>query len=191
MVRGGVTVLYAHWEGFVKAAAVCYLEYVARQHLVYRELTVPFRALAAKAKLDAAAQSNKPQIFIAATKFILNQQDERSSIPWQNAINTRSNLNSSVLKEIVVLLGLDYSPYVTKEKLIDQTLLRFRNNIAHGKGLSLTHEQFEELYREIVTLMDIFRAQVENATVMQAFRVRQGVVRSHSPSSISVARIDF
>src|ERR1700754_930096 len=37
--RAGVAMLYAHWEGYVRAALAAYLSYVARRRLKYRELS--------------------------------------------------------------------------------------------------------------------------------------------------------
>lgn len=33
LIRAGVTILYAHWEGFVKNAAECYLNFVSLRRL--------------------------------------------------------------------------------------------------------------------------------------------------------------
>jgi hypothetical protein len=171
LLRSGLTVLYAHWEGFIRASASSYVEFVARRGLKYRNLKVSFRALAARPLLSAATESSRIEKMIDAVSFLLEQQEERSQIPFKDAIRTRSNLNSRVLKEIVTVLDLDYGPYVTKEKLIDHSLLHFRNNIAHGKGLCPSLEQVEGLYSEIIALMDLFKNQVENAAATEAYRM--------------------
>jgi MAE_28990/MAE_18760-like HEPN len=38
LLRGGIALLYAHWEGNIKAAARSYLEYVSRQGLKLGDL---------------------------------------------------------------------------------------------------------------------------------------------------------
>ena len=38
LVRAGVTLLYAHWEGFVKNSSLLYLNYINNQMLNYNEL---------------------------------------------------------------------------------------------------------------------------------------------------------
>ena len=173
LIRSGVAVLYAHWEGFVKAAGTSYLHYVARQSLQYKDLTLPFRALAVKKKFTVAffSQPIKAEGLLDAIDFLLNRQEETCRFAWEKVIDTRANLNSKVLKEIVVTLGLDYSLYETKEKLINNSLLYYRNRIAHGKGLYPSYDQFEELYREVLGLIELFRNDVENAAVTGAFRL--------------------
>jgi len=171
MIRSGITVLYAHWEGYIKAGATIYLEYISRRGLKYKNLKISFRALAARSHLSAAMDSTRMNKMIELIDFLLNQQDERSRVPHKNAIHTKSNLSSRVFKDIINLLSLDYSPYATKEKLIDRTLLHFRNNIAHGKGLYPSFEQTENLFDEIIFLMNQFKNQIENAAAIEAYRI--------------------
>jgi hypothetical protein len=173
MIRSGVTILYAHWEGFIKAASLAYVCYVAefsrRNGLLYKDLSVPFRSIVAKAKLDLAVQSPRTETYIELVNFLLNQQEEKCHIPIRGT--STSNLNSRILRDIIVSLGLDYGPYVTKEKLIDSSLLDKRNNIAHGKGVCPSNVDFEQMYHEIIKLLDLFRNQIENAGASQLFKV--------------------
>ena len=172
MIRAGITVLYAHWEGFIKSASTAYLELISRQKISYGELAICFRAIAVKEKLKIAASSTtlKTDILIEATNFLLNKQDDRCFLNWEKLINTRSNLNSVVLKEVVLTVGLDYSLFATKEKLIDNVLLHYRNNIAHGIGMYPTFEEYENLYREITNLISLFRNQIENAAILETYK---------------------
>ena len=106
LIRSGMTVLYAHWEGFVKAAASAYLEFVAMQRLSYQALTANFIALAMKGKLEDARQTNKASIFNEVAEFFLTGLSETCRIPYKDAIDTKSNLSSEVFKEIVCMAGL-------------------------------------------------------------------------------------
>jgi MAE_28990/MAE_18760-like HEPN len=162
VLRSGVTLLYAHWEGYIKTAATSYLEFVARQKLIYDELAINFVAIAMKFKLNEASETNKATVFTEVANFMLTQTSQKISIPYEDVVSTASNLSSSILREIVCLLGLDYSFYETKEVIINEQLLKRRNGIAHGEYLSLDREEYQQLHDEILAMMENFRTQIEN-----------------------------
>jgi hypothetical protein len=168
LIRSGVCILYAHWEGFVKLAANSYLEYVANQKLNYDQLASNFLALAMKEKLKEAKETNKPSLYIPVCDFFLSQLNQRSSLP-KDIISTASNLSSDVLKEITTILGLDFSPYSTKSKFIDEKLLKTRNEIAHGNYSLIDRDEYLELSEEVLIMLDIFRNQLENACISKDF----------------------
>jgi len=169
LIRSGVCILYAHWEGFVKLASNSYLEYVAMQKLRYDQLSSNFLALAMKTKLNEARDTNKPSLYIPVCDFFLSELATRSSLPYKDGISTASNLSSEILKEITYILGIDFSVYSTKSVLIDTKILKARNEIAHGNYLMIDREQYIELHTEIMTMLDIFRGQVENAAINKDF----------------------
>lgn len=170
LLRSGITILYAHWEGFIKSASSSYLEYVAMQRLRYDELSSNFVALALKAKLDVASETDKATVFTEAIDFIRSQLGERASVPHKDIIYTGSNLKSSILREITCLLGLDYSFFDTKNVLIDSVLLANRNSIAHGEYLTLDKDDYLQLHTQIVSMLDAFRNQIENCATLGDFR---------------------
>ncbi|HAG80940.1 MAG TPA: hypothetical protein DCL61_07145 [Cyanobacteria bacterium UBA12227] len=169
LIRSGTALLYAHWEGFIKNAATSYVEFVARQNLKYSELAPSFLALSVKRQLHEAQESYRAVIFTKVVDFLIAGLESKCSIQWDDAIKTQSNLNSEVLKDIICILGLDYSFYETKEKIIDETLLRSRNEIAHGQYLLMQFDQYIELHREIISLLDLFKDQIENASTSRAY----------------------
>jgi hypothetical protein len=169
LLRSGVTLLYAHWEGYIRTAATSYLEYVARQKLTYDELAINFVAIAMKTKLNEATETNKATIFTEVASFMLTQTNQKSLISYEDVVSTASNLSSSILREIVCLLGLDYSFYETKEVIINEQLLKRRNGIAHGEYLSLDREEYQQLHDEILSMMENFRTQIENNASQKSY----------------------
>ena len=169
LLRCGTAILYAHWEGFIKTSASNYLEFIARRQLKYTELSSNFVALAFKSKLKQAHETNKATIFTEAIDFIRLKLDDCSSIPYKDVIKT-GNLSSSTFKEIVCVLGLDYSFYETKQILIDEKLRVRRNSIAHGEYLQLNKQDYLELHSQIIGIMDHFRTQIENCAVCESYR---------------------
>jgi hypothetical protein len=168
LLRSAIVILYAHWEGFVKLAANSYLEFVALQNIPYNQLSNNFIALAMKDKLDQAKESNKATIYNDVAFFFLTQLGKRSNIKYENRIFT-SNLSSSVLKEIMSMLGLDYSFYESQENFLDEKLLARRNKIAHGNYIDLDREDYDELHRQVIAMMENFRTEVENSAILQKY----------------------
>ncbi|AFZ34812.1 hypothetical protein Sta7437_1242 [Stanieria cyanosphaera PCC 7437] len=164
LIRSAICLLYAHWEGFVKLAANSYLEYVRMQKLCYQELATNFLALAMKERLKEAKETNKPSLYIPVCNFFLDELNQRCKLP-EDAISSASNLSSEIFKEIIYILGIDFSPYSTKSVLIDTKLLKTRNEIAHGEYSLFDKEEYIELHKEVIAMLDIFRNQIENAAI--------------------------
>lgn len=169
-IRSGVAILYAHWEGFIKAAGTAYLNYVAMQRLKYEELSDNLIALCMKSQLNLAGHTNKATIYSEVAKFFLTRLSDQSTIPWESAIETKANLKSDVLREVVCTLGIDYKHYETKEKLLDEKLLKRRNEIAHGQYSSMDYTAFILLYDEMLNLLQLFRNQLDNAATTRAYK---------------------
>ncbi|MFB2772567.1 MAE_28990/MAE_18760 family HEPN-like nuclease [Pelatocladus sp. BLCC-F211] len=176
LIRSGITMLYAHWEGFIKVAANSYLEFVAMQSLPYNKLSNNFIALAMKDKLEQARETNKATIYSEIADFFMSKLSERSIIKYENRITT-SNLSSSVFKEIVCMLGLTYSFYESKEILIDEKLLKKRNMIAHGNHLDIDERQYDELHTQVVAIMDNFRNQIDNCASTKQYCCRDASIK--------------
>lgn len=168
-LRAGVALLYAHWEGFIKNAAQFYLIYVSSKKLKYNVLKANFVAIAMKEKVKQFEESNKSTIHTEVVNFILEQSTETSVIPTDKIIRTGSNLKSDIFIEIMATLGLDCKPYELNFNLIDLELLSRRNSIAHGEALDITESDFELLYNEVTSMINIFEAQIINAAVLQEY----------------------
>jgi hypothetical protein len=170
LLRSTVALVYAHWEGFIRAAGSAYLEFVHFRRLRHHELAPHFVALAARAILRRAGATNKFAAHLAVTNFFLSGLSEQSNLPYRSGVETGSNLSSTRLREIVDTLGLDFAPFETKSKLIDERLLRSRNTIAHGEYLVLDETAVDELANEVLGMLEAFRTQVDNAVTLRAYQ---------------------
>lgn len=170
LVRASITLLYAHLEGFVKNAGTAYTRYVSEQRLKYMDLSPNFVALGMKGSLNHALTSSRAQAHVAIVDFLTNHQSDTATIVWRTAVNTKSNMNSAVLRDILCTTGLDDSLFATKEKLLDETLLASRNRIAHGQHLVIGVKQCLDLYTEVLSYLDTFRDAILNAAASKAYR---------------------
>jgi len=107
LIRSGICILYAHWEGFVKLASNSYLEYVAMQKLRYDQLSSNFLALAMKTKLNEARDTNKPSLYIPVCDFFLSNLNTKCSLPYQGKrilTGTKNMLQLNLTKFPCILL---------------------------------------------------------------------------------------
>lgn len=174
ILRSIIALTYAHWEGFVRSCATAYINFVAMQKLKYNELSSNFLALAIRPILMSAFQSRQAGDHQKIVEFFQTKLSRQSSIQYKGMVTTRSNLSSSVFRDIICTLGFDYSNYETKEKLLDERLLKARNQIAHGEYLTLDQSEVFDLQDQLIGLMEYFRNQVDNAASLKAFKLDTG-----------------
>ena len=72
--RCAIPILYAHWEGFVKFAADCYLDFVWYQSLPYDKLKSNFLALACRRQLREGDQSDRIATHLGVVEFLVFNQ---------------------------------------------------------------------------------------------------------------------
>lgn len=93
LFRASLCLLYAHWEGFVKAAAQDYLEFVATRRLRYGQLRSNFLALGIRRHLLSLGQSRSITRLKQFADAMLGILDERSDRDFENVIDPHGNLN--------------------------------------------------------------------------------------------------
>ncbi|MGK7957685.1 MAG: MAE_28990/MAE_18760 family HEPN-like nuclease [Crocosphaera sp.] len=170
LIRAGITLLYAHWEGFIKYSAECYLQFVSLQRLKYNELDYCFIALASRKSISELIKTNKFELQQEMVKNLLDSLEERANIPYSGVINTKSNLNFEVFRDICMIIGIDDRKYETKKNAIDEELLTIRNKIAHGKYLSKDYKEFMEIYQIVITLMRNIKDDILNAAITEKYK---------------------
>ena len=171
--RAGIALLYAHWEGFIKASARAYVTYVASQRLRHSELRRCFVAMSLRVQIGEVSSIKHARPVIAALEAILNRQDDRARFSGRPSWGKRlGNLDSQVFINVAHWIGLDVEQYSTKWHFIDNRLLARRNAIAHGRGgdLELDREGFDELVDGVLELVRWFKTDIENAVSTRAFQ---------------------
>lgn len=169
-IRAGVTLVYAHWEGFIKASSEQYLSFVHHRGHTYRELKSCFAVFGLKSKLQMLSDSRKSGPNIKAFDFILSELGEPAHMQMSSAINTESNLTSKVFTNIATSLDLDIERYSTKFNLIDESLVNRRNKVAHGEYMDLGSKEFGELVDEVLQLMRDYKIDLLNAASTESYK---------------------
>lgn len=172
LLRAAICILYAHWEGFIKDAAARYVSFVATRGLRYRNLSPNFVALGLRREIRRAGQSDSPIIHTGLVVKLLSDLGDHPDSQWENTVNTRSNLDSRTLAEILTLVGLEATEYLLKGLLVDGRLVANRNRVVHGTKVEIDYDDYTELHSQIIFLVERFRTDIQNAAVTEQFRLQ-------------------
>ena len=164
-----IVLLYSHWEGFIKQTAIAYCEFLNYKNLKYHDLKDSFKAYCILNEFDHNFPHKKFSSYIETIAIINSKMDKKLTIDSKKYIDTQSNLNSDVLKDIVQKLGFNYTEYELQENLINLTFLELRNAIAHGEYRKIDEETVKNLYDEIIALIDCFKNQIANSVCCQSY----------------------
>jgi hypothetical protein len=126
-------------------------------------------ALGAKAQLEQFRETRKARLHIALAEFFLSGLENKALFRNTSALDTRSNLNAEVFENIATSIGIDPAGYEAKYHLLDESLLRRRNEIAHGEYLDIDRDGFDHLLSEVVTLLRQFKTDIQNSAVLGSY----------------------
>lgn len=162
-LRAGVVILYAHWEGWIKAVAQLYIRYVNTRAFRYDQLSTAFLGTALKTRLGTIAEATSPLVHNSFALFIQEELTAKAKLS-EELVRTESNLSSSVFLAVLDRLGLERRDrYTLRAQMIDHDLVNRRNTIAHGEYLELTKDDFTALRTNILELLELFTDDVRNA----------------------------
>lgn len=170
LLRALVAMAYAHWEGYVRISATKYFTHITLKKLSFRELDGQFYKNSFLARLEAFFRSKSSTQescnFIAS---ILESQDSRFAYVNPQLIDTKSNLNTDVIKDLCVVCGFESDLFETNRIFIDMTLLKKRNAIAHGQDEGVDVRDVDNVIDETLALMEHFRTLIENKVYTKAY----------------------
>jgi RiboL-PSP-HEPN len=100
---------------------------------------------------------------------ILSASDRRFSRVNPDIVSTRSNLNFEVFSDICLVCAIPIELFRGQERFINLTLLKRRNEIAHGEDTLVGLEDLDDLTTETVGLMRGFGDALENQIYLRTY----------------------
>ncbi|HAW27767.1 MAG TPA: hypothetical protein DCY03_06560 [Planctomycetaceae bacterium] len=165
-----VVMLYAHFEGFWKAAFTIYLSELNRLNLKAGEVAAQIMAASMGDLFQSLNDPNKKNVFFRNTasddtvlhrfcrqsEFAERLHDVFSTnidIPIDLILDTESNLKPIVVQKTLFRMGFKHDEFKRDEGTVHE-LLRRRNDIAHGSarhGVSI--QAYNNLESAIIEIM--------------------------------------
>lgn len=150
-IRMTIPIIYAHWEGFCVTVFRNLLRFFNAEILKYNNVTNNLFTYSQSKTFDylKGKQSFQQRCKFAEgfLKSILNE-----AIVFDMNINTKSNLDYGVLKELCLQFGINIDPFMEFESKLNK-LVNIRNAIAHGENsFEIKIDKISE-YMELVTQM--------------------------------------
>ncbi|MCK9187831.1 MAG: MAE_28990/MAE_18760 family HEPN-like nuclease [Acidithiobacillus sp.] len=170
LLRALVAMSYAHWEGYVRTCATRYFEHLTLRKKTFSDYERQIYINSVLGRLDALYQS-RTSIKERCTLIndILDGAGRRFAHINQDLIDTRSNLNTDVTKDICLICGIDSEHFEDKRTFIDLLLLKRRNAIAHGQQAFIPVEEIDDFVANVLSIMRVFRNLLENKVYTKAY----------------------
>jgi hypothetical protein len=172
VLRAGVPLIYAHWEGHVIVVARAYVDFLAIRRPEYSTIRPSFRLNEFFNDFKTLGQTrlNYRQQIDLISKIVDSGSTQMRRIDGE-VVSSLSNLNSGVLKDICEYLSVDTGNFKDDYDFIDKILLHRRNNIAHGQFMNIDEAALLEMSDRVINLMRSFNNLVENDVVLGAYRL--------------------
>jgi hypothetical protein len=172
VLRAGVPLIYAHWEGHVIVVARAYVDFLAIRRPEYSTIRPSFRLNEFFNDFKTLGQTrlNYRQQIDLISKIVDSGSTQMRRIDGE-VVSSLSNLNSGVLKDICEYLSVDTGNFKDDYDFIDKILLHRRNNIAHGQFMNIDEAALLEMSDRVIKLMRSFNNLVENDVVLGAYRL--------------------
>lgn len=169
LMRAMLALSYAHWEGYITAAVSHYLSYVRGLKLRYSELATCLLALSLQGHLAGLNGTRVAGPYVDFAEFLRGSMNDRAKLP--EALDDAGNLDSRILRNILRALDIPYAEFELKEKLIDERLLKTRNEIAHGESSCPPEAELLEVHEAVEALLRHLRGELSNCVQQRRFTI--------------------
>lgn len=172
LARAILPMAYAHWEGFVKEGASCYLNYVTskiRSNSKTCSQLNPALLSTWAWRLGIDPQSLSLSNFIEATAKVIWLPDAIPDLSIDTIPKEHGILDSLLLKKLCKILSIDFGCFALREKFIDIILAGKRHLVAHGILTPITLSELEQITKGTVDLLQVFKNELENLVARDAF----------------------
>ena len=153
LFRSAWTLLYAHFEGFVKFALTVYFDALMRSRIRCDQLPMDMKCFALQNCLRDARSLSSADFLNFIVEF---REGHLNKVPVFPEVDTKSNLSASVLEGLLKNANINLPSLPLHDQKID-TLVRRRNKIAHGE-------------RDMITEIDYYLS-YENAVLVLAYEL--------------------
>jgi hypothetical protein len=170
LLRAIITMSYAHWEGYVRTCANRYFEYLTLRKKPFVQFERQIYVNSVLGRLDTLHHGRVSLIErCKLINDILDGGNGRFSYVNPDLVDTRSNLNTDVIKDICLICGVDSNHFEHNRTFIDILLLKRRNAIAHGQQEYIRTDEIDDFVANILSLMGFFRNLLENKVYTKAY----------------------
>jgi len=158
MLRAGVALLYAHWEGFIKNGADLYYSFVSNQSKKLNEYSNSFISISLRSQLETMSSTKKLSLHNSVIETFFDKADLAPNFSSSSPIRT-SNLKFEIFEDVCLMLGIGIDEFHERYKrnfdrnialIINEDLLTKRNKIAHGNYLLIDEKEFKQLYDVVI-----------------------------------------
>jgi len=169
LLRAGVPLLYAHWEGHVRFCASKYLEHISFRRRPYRLLKESLYCIATRSLFEAAASSALSFGRRLEIVEALERRRDETFDTFRSEDMQTSNLHSAALTQICLMTQVRSSEFEEQFDFIDRILVGRRNTIAHGEEIYVSETEFREISDRTIDIMRQYRDSVENNVILRAY----------------------
>lgn len=169
--RAAIALLYSHWEGHVKHCSLVYLNYLNSLGLHCDQIADNLIQLNLSSHFDVNISMKSTKNQKAIHDYFSRLPDFTFKVVEDKTIDTKSNLNSEVLSNILSQLGLSNDAFQLKSTLIDTVLLKNRNAVVHGEMLNANglRDTYNEIEDELLDLIQTFHNLVNTAAANRLY----------------------
>lgn len=178
VLRAGLALLYAHFEGYVRESIYLYLSFVTTTRTPVAALShqvAPFFLRSFRFEATRSGHDLNIGEFVALVRG--DQGGTKRLSVRREDVDTQSNLNWKRLLRLLSAAGLDTGSLPDYEGIVDEALLARRNGIAHGQWEGVSLDEYTAVRDAVLKLMDAITTCIVNAAASQSFKREGGELR--------------
>lgn len=162
-LNSSMSMIYSHWEGFVKKLIKELFNYIDSFNIKYAELNDNLILFSLESHIDNLIKSTDFNKKVKYTNKIIEESKGNMSLK-NKEINVKSNLKDKILQEILDQIGLTKSYYSDNELKSLKDFVNLRNAISHGdqNSIVLNLGKIEQYIKLITKLMDNLILSIQN-----------------------------